>query len=110
MRRISAYAANRSVFFVTVAAFLALSTCAAHASGSNMPWESPMTQVMDSITGPVAKVISVVIIFGTGVSLAVGDVQGGFKKLLQIVFGLTIAFAAVSFFLPLFGYGGGAVF
>jgi type IV secretion system protein TrbC len=109
MRRIPAYVNNRSVFFATVAALLAVST-AAHASGSNMPWESPMTQVMDSITGPVAKVISVVIIFGTGVSLAVGDVQGGFKKLLQIVFGLTIAFAAVSFFLPLFGYGGGAVF
>jgi type IV secretion system protein VirB2 len=41
-------------------------------------------------------------------TLAFGDVGQGFKKLLQILFGLAIAFAATSFFLPLVG-GGGAV-
>lgn len=86
---------------------------AAHAAvgggaGGAMPWEGPLTAVMESITGPVARVISILIIVATGLTLAFGDVGQGFKKLLQILFGLAIAFAAASFFLPLVG-GGGAV-
>jgi len=43
-----------------------------------------------------------------GLTLAFGDIGQGFKKLLQILFGLAIAFAAATFFLPLVG-GAGAV-
>jgi type IV secretion system protein VirB2 len=32
------------------------------------------------------------------------------RKLITVAFGLCIAFAATSFFLPLFGFAGGAVF
>ena len=84
---------------------------AAHAAttgGGGMPWEAPLQQVSDSITGPVARIISILIIVATGLTLAFGDVGQGFKKLLQILFGLAIAFAAASFFLPLVG-GGGAI-
>ena len=35
--------------------------------------------------------------------------SGGFRRLVQIVFGLSIAFAASSFFLSFFSFGGGAV-
>jgi type IV secretion system protein VirB2 len=83
---------------------------AAHAAtggGSGMPWEAPLTAVMNSITGPVAQIIAILIIVATGLTLAFGDVGQGFKKLIQILFGLAIAFAAASFFLPL--VGGGAV-
>jgi type IV secretion system protein VirB2 len=73
-----------------------------------MPWEGPLTAVLDSITGPVARIVAILIIVATGLTLAFGDVGQGFKKLLQILFGLAIAFAAASFFLPLVG-GGGAV-
>ncbi len=85
-------------------------TGAAHAAtgGGGMPWEGPLTAVMDSITGPVARIVAILIIVATGLTLAFGDVGQGFKKLLQILFGLAIAFAAASFFLPLVG-GGGAV-
>ena len=38
-----------------------------------------------------------------------GDTSGGFRKLVQIVFGLSIAFAASSFFLSFFSFAGGAV-
>ena len=37
----------------------------------------------------------------TGLTLAFGDISGGFRRLIQIVFGLSIAFAASSFFLLL---------
>jgi len=86
----------------------ALSTPAL-AAGSNMPWEQPLQQILQSIEGPVAKIIAVIIIITTGLTLAFGDTSGGFRRLVQIVFGLSIAFAASSFFLSFFSFGGGAL-
>ncbi len=79
------------------------------AAGSNMPWEQPLNQILQSVEGPVAKIIAVIIIIVTGLSLAFGDTSGGFRRLIQIVFGLSIAFAASSFFLSFFSFGGGVV-
>jgi type IV secretory pathway VirB2 component (pilin) len=81
----------------------------AHAAGSNMPWEQPLQQILDSVQGPVAKIVAVLIIIVTGLSLAFGETSGGFRRLIQIVFGLSIAFAASSFFLSFFSFGGGAL-
>jgi type IV secretion system protein TrbC len=96
----------------TVVAFsfsaLAMSS-AAEAAGSNMPWEQPLNQILQSVEGPVAKIIAVIVIIVTGLSLAFGDTSGGFRRLVQIVFGLSIAFAASSFFLSFFSFGGGVV-
>ncbi|MDJ0448797.1 TrbC/VirB2 family protein [Methylocystis sp. JR02] len=82
---------------------------AAYASGSSMPWETPLNQILQSVQGPVAKIISVIIITVTGLTLAFGDTSGGFRRLIQIVFGLSIAFAASSFFLSFFSFSGGAL-
>jgi type IV secretion system protein VirB2 len=82
---------------------------AAYASGSSMPWETPLDSILQSVQGPVAKIISVIIITVTGLSLAFGDTSGGFRRLIQIVFGLSIAFAASSFFLSFFSFSGGAL-
>ena len=84
-------------------------TPAAHASGSSMPWEAPLQSILQSIEGPVAKIVAVIIIIVTGLTLAFGDSSGGFRRLIQIVFGLSIAFAASSFFLSFFSFGGGAL-
>jgi type IV secretion system protein VirB2 len=91
-------------------AFSALAmSSAAHAAGSNMPWEQPLNQILQSVEGPVAKIVAVIVIIVTGLSLAFGDTSGGFRRLVQIVFGLSIAFAASSFFLSFFSFGGGVV-
>jgi type IV secretion system protein VirB2 len=79
------------------------------AAGSGMPWEEPLQQVLESVQGPVAKIIAVIIIITTGLTLAFGETSGGFRRLIQIVFGLSIAFAASSFFLSFFSFGGGAL-
>jgi type IV secretion system protein VirB2 len=81
----------------------------AFAAGSGLPWEAPLERILESIEGPVAKVVAVLIIIVTGLSLAFGDMSGGFRRLIQIVFGLTIAFAATSFFLTFFAFAGGAL-
>ncbi len=87
----------------------ALITSQAHAAGSGMPWEQPLQQVLESVQGPVAKIVAVIIIITTGLTLAFGETAGGFRRLIQIIFGLSIAFAASSFFLSFFSFGGGAL-
>ena len=84
-------------------------TAPAWAAGSAMPWEAPLQRILLSIEGPVAKIVAVIIIIVTGLTLAFGDTSGGFRRLVQIVFGLSIAFAASSFFLSFFQFAGGAL-
>lgn len=92
-----------------LAAVMLITAGTAKAAGSSMPWEGPLQSILDSIQGPVARIIAVIIIISTGLALAFGDTSGGFRKLIQIVFGLSIAFAASSFFLSFFSFSGGAV-
>jgi type IV secretion system protein VirB2 len=105
--------ANSSFERTIASASVWVATCfavsPALAAGSNMPWEQPLNQILQSVEGPVAKIIAVIIIIVTGLSLALGDTSGGFRRLIQIVFGLSIAFAASSFFLSFFSFGGGVV-
>ncbi len=101
---------TRSRFSLAAATVLALFSAApAYAAGTNMPWEQPLNQILQSIQGPVAKILAVIVIIVTGLTLAFGDSSGGFRRLIQIVFGLSIAFAASSFFLSFFSFGGGAL-
>ena len=95
--------------FVIAAAIFMLFPSAAHAAGSAMPWEAPLTKILQSIEGPVAKIFGTVVIIMTGLGLAFGDAGGGVRKLIQIVFGLSIAFTATSFFLSFFKFSGGAM-
>ncbi len=104
------YATARTRIAGTAALLLCgLMSAPAYAAGSSMPWEAPLQKVLDSVEGPVAKIIAVIIIITTGLTLAFGDSSGGFRKLIQIIFGLSIAFAASSFFLSFFSFGGGAL-
>ena len=102
---------SRASTFVVAAVIglsLAIATTA-QAAGSGMPWEEPLQQVLESVQGPVAKIVAVIVIITTGLTLAFGESSGGFRRLIQIVFGLSIAFAASSFFLSFFSFGGGAL-
>lgn len=94
-----------------LAAIMLMTAGTAQAAGSSMPWEGPLQSILESIQGPVARIVAVIIIIiiATGLALAFGDTSGGFRKLIQIVFGLSIAFAASSFFLSFFSFSGGAV-
>ncbi len=100
---------HKSLHLLTTLAIFLLWSGMAHAAGSGLPWEEPLSQILDSITGPVARIIAVIAITATGLTLAFGGSDGGFRRLIQIVFGLSIAFAATSFFLGFFTFAGGAV-
>ncbi|MFC7293007.1 TrbC/VirB2 family protein [Hirschia litorea] len=95
-------------YLALTSAYVSLSL-PSHAAGTGMPWEAPLDQVLQSIEGPVARIVAVLIITVTGLTLAFGETSGGMRKLVQIVFGLSIAFAATSFFLTFFSFGGGTL-
>jgi type IV secretion system protein TrbC len=100
---------NRCIVLAACAGAQMLVSGPAGAAGSNMPWEQPLNQILQSVQGPVAKILAVIIIIMTGLTLAFGDTSGGFRRLIQVVFGLSIAFAASSFFLSFFSFGGGVL-
>ena len=83
---------------------------AAYASGSGMPWESWLQKVLDSISGPVAKIVGAIVIILSGLGMASGEGGAGARKWVMVAFGLSIAFTAVSFFLSFLGFSGGAAF
>ena len=89
---------------------LAISASNAFASNSGMPWEDPLARIVASVEGPVARAIGVAAIIVTGLGLAFGEGGGGMRKMLWVVFGLSIAFAATSFFLGFLGFSAGAAF
>jgi len=82
----------------------------AHGAGAGMPWETPLNSFLNSLTGPVAKIAGVAAVVLTGLGMAFSEGGSGMRKLVTVAFGLTIAFAATTFFLPLFGFVGGAAF
>lgn len=88
---------------------IALSATPAFAAGTGMPWEQPLQQVLDSITGPVARAAAVIGIVISGMGVMFSEGGGAVRKLAFVGFGIAVMFGAVSFFLQFFGFAGGAV-
>lgn len=77
------------------------------AGGSGMPWEGPLQQIVESITGPVVQAAAVVAVVLFGAGVAMSENGSSMRRGLGILFGLSIAFAASTFFLEFFGFAGG---
>lgn len=67
-----------------------------------MPWEGPLSLIMHSISGPVAKACGVVAIVLAGLGIAFGESGSGVRRLFQVVLGLAIAFSAATMVSSLF--------
>ena len=102
---------NRQRRLIVAAFSLAMiHTGIAEGAGAGMPWETPLNNLLTSLTGPVAKIIGVAAIVLTGLGIAFSEGGSGMRKIVTVAFGLSIAFSATTFFLPFFGYAGGAAF
>lgn len=73
---------------------LALVALPAFAQGVAAPWEGPICTVARSLSGPVAKAVAVIAIVITGLMIAFGELNGVFKSLLGLVFGVSFALLA----------------
>jgi type IV secretion system protein VirB2 len=102
------FSRQRLLTSLSTSARMVLAATPALAGGSGMPWEGPLQQVVDSFTGPVAQAggVIAVTVFGLGVAFSEGG--SGMRRGVSILFGIAIAFAAASFFMGFFGFGGGA--
>ena len=100
-----------AVLLLAVAAALVMSEPAwAAGGGTAMPWEGPLTTIMNSLAGPVAKAIGVIAIVITGLGFAFAEGGSAMRKGIGIVFGLAIAFTATTFVTSFFDLTAGAVF
>jgi len=86
---------------------ISIPTAFASSTGS-LPFNSTMNTIKDAISGPFLLAAAVIMIVVTCLMLAFGEWGDGFKKMINIVLWLSIAFAATGFVTSLFG--GGAVF
>ena len=82
----------------------------AYATSTGLPWETPLQKILDSLTGPVAKILGVIAIVIAGFGIAFGESGGGMRRIFQVVLGLSIAFTASSLVVSLFGFSGGVAF
>ncbi len=90
--------------------FVMANTALAADAGGAMPWEGPLQKVMDSISGPVAKIMGVIVIVIAGLGIAFGESGSGVRRLFQVVMGLAIAFSAASIIADLYHPAGGVAF
>lgn len=98
----------RFAYFLAVTALIA--PTAAFAAGTGMPWETPIQNVLDSITGPVMKAVAIIAIVLLGLGFALGESGSWVRRGFGIVFGIAIAFAAAQWGVTFFGFAGGAGF
>lgn len=78
----------------------------AYADATGLPWEGPLEKILNSLTGPVAKILGVIAIVIAGFGIAFGEAGSGMRRLFQVVLGLSIAFTASSLIVSLFGFAG----
>jgi type IV secretion system protein VirB2 len=101
---------TRATQVVLIVLLLLVATTTAHSGGvggGGMPWEGPLNQLLDSLTGPVSRVVGAVAIIGLGVGIAFSEGGSMMRKALWVVLGLAIAFNAVSWGLGFLGFSGG---
>jgi len=66
--------------FISVFALCGISVAVANETGTGMPYESMLTNLSNSLTGPVAKAIALIGIVGSGAALIFGGEISGFLK------------------------------
>lgn len=56
-----------------------------------LPWEGPLEELEESITGPVARGITAIVVCFCGVMIAMGEGGASGRLALRLIFGLALA-------------------
>ena len=75
----------RAALFYAAAGISAVANASATSGQGGLPWESPLTTIRNSITGPVAFVVSAIAIVAAGATLAWGGEISGFARTVIIL-------------------------
>lgn len=101
---------KENIGFLTIIILFIVLNQASLASGVGLPFEGKLDKIMESITGPVAKSLAIIAVASCGLAMAFGEMGGVMKKMLNIVFGISIVFAAVNWVPSFFEFSGGVGF
>lgn len=101
---------NNLVRIIAYTAVFIAYSASAQAAGTGMPWETVLSQILGSLTGPITKFILVGVAIAAGAGAALSESGGGMRKLFAVVCGLSVICAAPVFVPSLFGFTGGAEF
>ena len=98
-------------FLGLAAVCLLLTPDMAAASGGITEFSSPLEKVVNTITGPAGKWISIVAMALCGVIFIMNkdDISGGFKLLLSVVFGISFIAFATSIVNSVFSFSGAVI-
>lgn len=99
---------SRVVLFMLCGAVFLLFTSPAYGAGSGLPWEDPIQQIIESLTGVVAQSVltGAVVLLGFAFAFSEGAFM---RRVFGVVLGGAIALSAASIVLDLFGVAQGAV-
>lgn len=89
---------NRMRVWKRVAVAFATAAVYSGTASAQLPWESPLTTLQTSLTGPVAKSIGVIALAVAGGMLAFGGELSDFtKRILMVVLALSVMLLASNF-------------
>lgn len=99
------------LFLLAVLLILALVPETVLASGGISEFSDPLEKVVNTITGPAGKFISIVAMAICGVIFIMNkdDLSGGFKLLLGVVFGISFIAFASGIVNSLFSFSGAVI-
>lgn len=80
------------------------------ASGSGLPWESSLTTIVNSLTGPVALLISTVAIIITGFAVMFSEGGSMMRRAAGVGLGISIVAGSTTILANVFGLTTGAAF
>lgn len=110
MSRISSIRRLYPFALLALALWVLLMEPAVASNVGTMPWETPLEKVKNSLTGPVAMIISLLGVAVAGVSLIFGAEFSDFtRRLIMLVLVIGLLVSASSILTTLFGVSGALV-
>jgi type IV secretion system protein VirB2 len=102
---------RNTLFFALLLVLAVAAPEIASASGGITEFSSPLEKVVNTITGPAGKWVSIVAMALCGVIFILNkdDLSGGFKLLLQVVFGISFIAFATSIVNSVFTFSGALI-
>jgi type IV secretory pathway VirB2 component (pilin) len=99
---------QRYTSLIILLSYFVLTTLASPVLASSfesLPWDTPGQRIESWLTGSVAKIVAIVLIAISGIMFANGEHGGAFRRMMGIVFGVSIAVGAVTIYASL-GFSG----
>lgn len=104
------YAPSIALGALAAGALIVLPEVASAGSAQGLPWESPLTKIKDSLSGPVALGVSTVGVIMCGLGLVFGGEMNDFvRKIIVLVMVIGLAVAANSFMTTMFAASGAMI-